>query len=127
MPADVDALIDAYCDAWSTPLPVERERILRSVLADDAMYCDPRCAPMGIDALLGYIAQLHASRPGARIVRTSAVDTHHEVARFAWQVRLPDGRALAESLDVVTLADDNAAIQRIVGFFGPLGPAMDAT
>jgi hypothetical protein len=49
------------------------------------------------------------------------------VARFAWQVRLPDGRALAESLDVVTLTDDNGAIQRIVGFFGPLGPAMDAT
>lgn len=127
MPADLDALIDAYCEAWSASLPVERERILRTVLADDALYCDPRCAPMGIDALLAHIAQVHATRPGATIVRTSAVDAHHEVARFAWQVRLAEGRALAESLDVVTLTDDHARIRRIVGFFGPLAPAGDRT
>jgi hypothetical protein len=121
----LDALIDAYCEAWSAPVPAERERILRSVLAPDARYCDPRCTLIGIDALLGHIAQVHASRPGATIVRTSAVDAHHEVARFAWQVRLPDGRALAESLDVVMLTKDGTAIESIVGFFGPLTPAVD--
>jgi hypothetical protein len=69
----------------------------------------------------------HASRPGATNVRTSAVDVHHDVARFAWHVRMPDGRTLPEGLDVVTLTDDQAAIRRIIGFFGPLAPGGDRT
>ena len=127
MPMNLDALIDAYCEAWSSPLPAERERILRSVLAHGALYCDPTCGPIGVDALLRQIARVHASLPGARIVRTSSVDAHHDVARFAWHVRMPDGRTLAESLDVVTLADDHASIRHIVGFFGPLAPTVDRT
>ena len=122
----VDMLIDAYCEAWSSPVPAERERILRSVLTHDALYCDPTCAPMGIDDLLVQIAKVHASRPGARIVRTSAVDAHHGVARFAWRVHTPDGRTLPESLDVVTLAHDHASIRYIIGFFGPLAPPVHA-
>ncbi len=119
---DDEALIDRYCDGWSASDPKERERILRSVLHVDARYCDPRCEPLPLDALLRHVERVHAARPGARVLRTSAVDMHHGHARFTWHVRLPDGRTLPESLDVVELTEDRSCILRITGFFGPLAP-----
>lgn len=119
---DVKALVDRYCAGWSASDPSEREGILRSVLHVDAMYCDPRCEPLTVDALLQHVDKVHASRPGARVLRTSNVDMHHGLVRFAWHVRLPDGRSLPESLDVIELVGDRSRILRITGFFGPLAP-----
>lgn len=53
-------------------------------------------------------------------MRTSAVDTHHSVARFAWHVVQADGTALPEGIDVALVSSDGARIERIIGFFGPL-------
>ena len=119
---NVEKLVDRYCEGWSASTPTERERILRSVLHGDARYCDPRCEPLPLEALLRHIDKVHATRPGARVLRTSAVDMHHGHARFQWHVRLPDGRSLPESLDIVELTDDHNHILRITGFFGPLPP-----
>lgn len=119
---DVEALVDRYCDGWSASDPEERGRILRSVLDADVMYCDPRCQPLALAALLRHVDQVHASRPGTRILRISHVDMHHGIARFAWHMRLTDGRTLPESLDVIELVGDRSRILRITGFFGPLAP-----
>ena len=53
--------------------------------------------------MVGSDPQFEQRRPGARVLRTSGVDAHHHLARFAWHVVLADGR-----------------IRRIIGFFGPL-------
>ena len=49
-----------------------------------------------------------------------AVDLHHGVARFAWQMVLADGRRLPEGLDIAHLSTDGTRIASIVGFFGAL-------
>ena len=118
----LDELIDRYCAAWSAPDPAERERLLRETLTDDATYTDPRTAPVTRAGLLEHIARVLASRPGARVLRTSAVDVHHGLARFHWCVELPDGTRLPEGIDVVELSDDGRQLRRVVGFFGPLAP-----
>lgn len=118
--AAVTNLIDRYCAVWSTPDPDERRRLLAQVWAPGATYTDPTVHAATAEALLTHIDSVLARRPGARVVRTSAVDVHHGIARFAWHVVQADGTALPDGLDIAELSSDGTRIERIVGFFGPL-------
>jgi hypothetical protein len=121
--ADTDALtqlIDRYCAAWSDPSPARRAELLAQVWADGATYTDPAVHAAGSAQLLAHIDKVIARRPGAKVVRTSAVDVHHGIARFAWHVVQADGTSLPEGLDIADLSPDGRRIRRIVGFFGPL-------
>lgn len=120
----IDQLIDTYCAAWSDSDPMRRREILGGVWADGAAYTDPTVHAVGLDELLAHIDSVVARRPGAKVVRTSRVDVHHDLARFAWRVINADGTALPEGLDLAELSPDGR-IRRIIGFFGPL--ASDAT
>ncbi|QLY30501.1 nuclear transport factor 2 family protein [Nocardia huaxiensis] len=115
----LDQLIDTYCAAWSNPDPAHRRKLMGEVLTETATYTDPTVHTAGIAELLAHIDIVLARRPGATVVRTSRVDTHHGLARFSWHVVQSDGEALPDGLDLVELAEDGR-IQRIIGFFGPL-------
>lgn len=114
-----EATIDRYCEAWSDPDPARRAAALADVWAPGATYTDPTIHAEGGEALLAHIAGVHSQLPGARIVRVSELQAHHDAARFAWQVILPDGSTLPEGLDFA-IFDASSKITRIVGFFGPL-------
>ena len=53
-------------------------------------------------------------------MRSSAVDAHHGIARFAWKVVLADGTELPEGIDIAVISSDGSRIERIIGFFGPV-------
>lgn len=114
-----EQVIDTYCAAWSDPDPARRREILGRVWADGATYTDPTVHASGLDELLAHVGTVVAARPGARVVRTSRVDAHHDLARFAWHVVLADGATLPEGLDLAELTPDGR-IRRVVGFFGSL-------
>ena len=116
-------LIDTYCASWSDQDAETRRALLLSVWGDGATYADPTAQASGADALLAHIAGIQTTYPGARIVRTSAVDEHHGIARFAWKFVLPDGSSFPEGLDIALLDADKTHITRIIGFFGPLAVA----
>lgn len=122
MSSDVTSLIDRYCAIWNEPEPERRRALLESVWAVRATYTDPRADTTGVDELLAHIAAVRAGRPGARIVRTTAVDVHHGLARFGWRVVEADGTPLPEGIDIALLSPDGERIERIVGFFGPMTP-----
>jgi hypothetical protein len=119
---DSDKIVDDYCSAWSEADPARREAILNGVWADGATYTDPTVNVAGLAALVEHIGRVLTQYPGSRIVRTSAVDTHHSLARFAWKKVLPDGSSLPEGIDFVEFSEAGA-IKRVVGFFGLLVPA----
>lgn len=114
-------LIDTYCAAWNEPDPAHREQILKGVWAEGATYTDPRGHATGVTELVALIGQIRFGRPGARVIRTSEVDSHHGLARFAWRVVQADGTALPEGIDIAEISDGGKLL-RIVGFFGPLVP-----
>ncbi|MDR7224742.1 nuclear transport factor 2 family protein [Aminobacter aminovorans] len=120
MSSDITSLIDRYCAVWNEPDEEQRKALLEAVWAERATYIDPRADTAGADALLAHIAKVRAGRPGAKIVRTTAVDLHHGVARFGWRVVEADGTPLPEGIDFVELAPDGKRIARIIGFFGPM-------
>ena len=113
-------LIDRYCRVWTEPDAGRRAELLASVWADNATYTDPSVHAANAEALLAHIATVQSRRPGARVLRTSPVDSHHGLARFAWHVVLADGTALPEGLDIAFVTPDGGKIERIIGFFGPL-------
>jgi hypothetical protein len=117
---DLTLLIDRYCEVWNEPNAVHRAELLNSVWAENATYTDPTVHAANATELLAHIAKVQSGRPGAKIIRTSAVDLHHGVARFAWCMIRADGTAMPEGLDIAFLTLDETKIARIIGFFGPL-------
>ena len=116
----VSELIDTYCQAWSAPGHEERAALLRQVWADDATYTDPTAHLRGAQELLAHIAGVLQQFPGAKITRTSRIDSHHGVARFAWRFVEANGNELPEGIDIAFISADGSKIERIIGFFGPL-------
>ena len=113
-------VIDRYCEVWNEPSAGQRAELLAQVWAPDATYTDPSVHTTTPDELLTHIENVRARRPGSRVLRTSAIDFHHGLARFSWHVVQTDGAALPEGLDIAEFSSDGKRIQRIVGFFGPL-------
>jgi hypothetical protein len=113
-------VIDRYCEVWNEPSAGQRAELLAQVWAPDSTYTDPSVHTTTPDELLTHIENVRARRPGSRVLRTSAIDFHHGVARFSWHVVQTDGAALPEGLDIAEFSSDGKRIQRIVGFFGPL-------
>jgi hypothetical protein len=122
---ELSDLIDRYCQVWSEPDAVRRAELLASVWEARATYTDPTVHAHSADALLAHIAKVQAKRPGSRVLRTSKVDVHHGIARFAWHVVQADGTTLPEGLDLAIISPDGEKIERIIGFFGPLTRESD--
>lgn len=114
------SLIDRYCSAWSKEDPLQRRALLLPIWSDDATYTDPIVHAAGAEELLAYITSIHAKYPGVRILRTSDVDVHHGIARFAWRFATPDGASFPDGLDIAFLDPGQKRITRIIGFFGSL-------
>ena len=53
-------------------------------------------------------------------MRSSALDQHHGLVRFAWRIVSADGTAMGDGIDIAFISGDGARIARIIGFFGRL-------
>jgi hypothetical protein len=120
----LEGLIATYCSAWSEPDPLRREQMLEEVWAEGGTYTDPTAHVVGRSELVEHIGKVLARYPGARVVRTSALDTHHSMVRFLWKMVLADGKPLPECIDVGEISEQRK-LRRIVGFFGPLAQIQD--
>lgn len=115
-------VVSRYCAAWDEPDAARRNALLESCWAEGATYTDPTVHAEGLTALDRHIVTVQARYPGSRIVMTSTLDMHHEVARFGWKKTLADGTSLPEGIDFVTFAPDGK-LTSVAGFFGPLHAA----
>lgn len=112
----MEKLIDRYCAAWGEPDAARRATLLAEVWAEGGAYTDPTVHAVGATELLAHIARVLEKRPGAKVVRTSAVDVHHDLAKFEWHVVQPDGAILRKGIDIAELSPDGR-IRRMMGFF----------
>jgi hypothetical protein len=113
--------IDEYFEAWNEPDSDRRRDLLaRSVSAGVELVHPTFGRSDGIDALSGHIASYQAALPNSRVVLTSAIDRHNQLARYAWQVVDAGGQAVIAGIDVVELADDGR-LERILLFHDPPG------
>jgi hypothetical protein len=115
----MDDTITAYVAAWNEPDAGERRRLLEQSLTADAQLLGPNYLCSGTDEIVEQIGRYQVQMPGTRIVPSSGVDAHHDVARYAWRIVDEADTAVMEGLDVVERADDGR-LSRVVMFYGPL-------
>ena len=113
-------LVDEYCKVWNEPDTQKKAEALKKIWSPDATYIDPNVSLRGIAELVAHIDRVQAGRPGARIIRTTALQVHHRIGRFGWQLIHADGSRLPEGLDIVFFSEEGQHIDRIIGFFGEL-------
>lgn len=118
----IEATIDAYLATWNEEDDAARAEQSRKVWADDGRLADPLLDATGPDAIAAAIGALRDQMPGHSLTLTTAIDVHHDVARFGWTVNAPDGTVAVAGIDVATVRADGR-LQSAIGFFGDLEPA----
>lgn len=116
---DLTQTIDGYLKAYGEPDATRREALIAAVWAEDGQLIDPPQAGEGHDGISAMAAGLQAQFAGHTFRRTSAVDAHHDHARYSWELVGPDGTVAVAGLDVADLAPDGR-LRRVVGFMGEL-------
>jgi hypothetical protein len=107
-----------FLAGWNEWDEGRRRALFEQAVSPDVEFTDPLHKLSGREAFLAMVADFQASRPGAVTVRTSAIDLHHDVARYHWAIMI-DGQKLIDGFDAVQL-DEQRRFRRISGFFGLL-------
>ena len=125
MPTPTESLVDAHLAAYCEPDADRRAAAVRAVWNREGRLVDPPLESYGHAGIAVQGAQLLAQFPGHRFERTTAVDEHHQFARYGWRLVDAQGATAIEGVDVLEL-DVDGRIGRVVGFFGAQPPARAA-
>lgn len=105
-----------YFDAWNAGGEEALTKAVTAAWTADGTYTDPLADVRGHDGIAAVIAAAHDQFPGFEFRLTGAVDGHHDLARFGWElVAVADGSAPVAGFDVITLGDDGR-IRSVHGF-----------
>jgi len=110
-------LVQRYLDNWNETDPAARRAAVAAVWADDGSYVDPLVSVAGHDQISGVIGAFHEQMPGYvfRLLDDN-VDSHHNIARFRWElVPAAGGESVAIGFDVAVTGDDGR-IENVLGF-----------
>jgi hypothetical protein len=121
---DITTTVDRYLAAYGEPDATRRADLIASAWAPDGRLVDPPAVGEGHDGIGALAQALQAQFAGHRFRRTSAVDAHHEVARYRWELVAPDGAVALAGMDVARFAPDGRLLE-VTGFFGEPAPVED--
>ena len=114
--------IDTHLAAYCEPDPARRAELVASVWHVDGTLIDPPFEGAGHDGIAAMTDVVLTHYSGHTFRRTTAVDSHHHVARYGWELVDADGTPAVSGTDVVEF-DDGGRLVRVLGFFGDLTPA----
>jgi SnoaL-like protein len=113
----IETTIDRYLASWNESDGAARAAQSRDIWSADGRLVDPLIDAVGPDAIAAAIGELQDRMPGHSLIRTTRIDTHHDLARFGWTVNAPGGNVAVAGIDVVTVGADGRILTAI-GFFG---------
>ena len=114
---DAANLVEQYLDTWNETDPHARGSAVASIWAEGARYVDPLADVAGRDEISALIGAVQEQVPG-HVFRLgdNAVDAHHNVVRFSWElVPASGGEPLAIGFDVA-VTDEDGRIGSVLGF-----------
>ena len=109
---------DHMLDAWNERDPTRVRGHLDKALADGVVFIDPTIETHGVDEFEQNVREFRARYPTATLRRSSAVDSHHNLHRYSWEIAV-DGKVILPGFDVTETNADGKVV-RVLGFFGPL-------
>jgi SnoaL-like domain len=115
--AEVRDLIQRYLATWNETDPDRRSAKLAIAWSEDARYVDPLAEVSGHDEISRLIGAVQEQAPGYVFrLLDSAIDAHHNVARFSWElVPGTGGDSVAVGFDVAE-TDGSGRISNVIGF-----------
>ncbi|WP_214410551.1 nuclear transport factor 2 family protein [Sphaerisporangium fuscum] len=113
--SDINELVTRYMATWNETDPVARRAAIDEIWAEDGTYTDPIAVAEGRDAIDATIAAVQGQFPGLVFTLAGAVDAHHDIARFTWELGPAGGESLVVGFDVAVLTADGR-IGKILGF-----------
>lgn len=113
--SQITPVIDRYIAVWNESDASRRRDLIAQTWTEDAHYVDPLVNAEGRDAIDATVAAAQARFPGHVFRLAGPIDTHHNLARFTWEL-VPEGGndAVAIGFDVALLADGQ--LQNVYGF-----------
>ncbi|GAA0347130.1 nuclear transport factor 2 family protein [Actinoallomurus spadix] len=113
--SDVNELAGRYIDTWNEKDPAARRAAVEALWTADGTYVDPLADVAGHDGIDAVIGAVQAQFPDFVFRLGSAVDAHHDLARFTWELGPEGGEAIVVGFDVMVLAEDGR-IRNVHGF-----------
>jgi hypothetical protein len=114
--SDLTELVGNYLEIWNEPDADARRRAIAEVWAEDGTYTDPLAAVQGHEAIAGMITAVSDQSPGLVFKLISSVDTHHNLARFTWELTpAAGGESVAIGFDVAVV-DQDGRLHDVYGF-----------
>ena len=113
--SDFTQIAEKYIATWNETEPSARRALIDEVWSEGGQYIDPLASVAGRDQIDGVIAAVQAQFAGMTFRLASAVDAHHDQARFTWELG-PDGAdALVVGFDVAQ-RDADGRLALVLGF-----------
>jgi hypothetical protein len=104
--------------AWNETDTSRIAGLLAKAVTPDVEFVDPNYAIRGVTAFEKMVVEFRTRYPKARCLRMSAIDAHHDRARYHWRV-VADETAFIDGMDCVQF-DAAGLVARVDGFFGVL-------
>ncbi|ANP52782.1 hypothetical protein J2Z21_000319 [Streptomyces griseochromogenes] len=117
-----ESAVARYFEAWNATEPEALTKAVAAAWTADGSYTDPLADVRGHEQIAAVIAAAHEQFPGFVFRPAGAVDGHHDIARFSWELvneagGTPSGGGSAPvaGFDVITL-DGEGRIRQVLGF-----------
>ncbi|WP_369255106.1 nuclear transport factor 2 family protein [Streptomyces sp. R35] len=111
-----ETAVARYFEAWNAGGQDALAKAVAAAWTTDGRYTDPLADVRGHEQIAALIAAAQEQFPGFAFRRLGAVDGHHDVVRFGWElVSEADGSAPVAGFDVITL-DGEDRIRSVYGF-----------
>jgi len=108
-------IAEQYIATWNETDPSARRTLIDKIWAKDGRYIDPLAEVTGRDQIDAVVAAAQAQFAGMTFRLASAIDAHHDQARFTWALG-PDGAdAVVIGFDVAQ-RDTEGRLTLVLGF-----------
>ena len=116
--------VAGYFDCWNADDERSRAAAIGRFWTEDATSTDPLSDVQGHSAIQGMMAAVFETYAGHSFRQVGAVDAHHDVIRWGWEMLDPDGAQVLEGIDTARV-DQGGRIAQLSGFFGAAVPSAE--
>lgn len=114
--------IDNYFACWNATTEDGRQEAVNNAWGENAQNTDPMGQQTGHKELTEMFAGTQAIYPGHTFRQVGAVDAHHDLLRWGWEMIDGAGSQVLDGIDIGTV-DTDGRLTRVNGFFGAQIPA----
>jgi hypothetical protein len=112
----VNPLVERYFAMWYEADAARRAELIACTWTAEPHYVDPMFEAADVAALDALVNGVHTQYPGHRFRLVGEPETHHQRARWDWELVTPAGEPIVRGVDFASLGGEDR-LREVVGFF----------